>query len=94
MTQSLELIAMARAIAVRRAGEEIAAVSEFQSGNLWNASLADARAALLAIREPTEAMREALSSTNLMWREMNSKLVWQTYVDHILSTPTNEARKG
>ena len=47
---------VARALAVRRAGAEVAAVSEFQAGNLWCEAKADARAAIEAMREPTEAM--------------------------------------
>lgn len=43
-----------------------------------------ARAAIEAMREPTEGQYEALSATGLMWREMNSKLVWQTYIDAAL----------
>jgi hypothetical protein len=44
-----------------------------------------ARAAMEAMREPTEAQYEALSATNKTWRELTSRLVWQTYIDAALS---------
>lgn len=43
-----------------------------------------ARAAIAAMREPTEDMRDALSATGKMWRELNSETVWQTYIDAAL----------
>jgi hypothetical protein len=43
-----------------------------------------ARAAIEAMREPTEAQYAALSATGKMWRELNSKTVWQTYIDAAL----------
>ena len=43
-----------------------------------------ARAAILAMREPNEAQYDALCATNLMWRELNSLKVWQTYIDAAL----------
>lgn len=48
------------------------------------AAIRAARAAIAAMREPTEAQYEALSGAGLMWRDMNSKFVWQTYVDAAL----------
>lgn len=43
-----------------------------------------ARAAVAAMRDPTEAQYGALSATGKMWRELDSKTVWQTYIDAIL----------
>ena len=49
----------------------------------------DARAGVVAVleavREPSEGQYEALSGTGLMWRELNSKRVWQTYVDALIA---------
>jgi len=36
------------------------------------------------MREPTEEQYEALSATGKMWRELDSKTVWQTYIDAAL----------
>lgn len=43
-----------------------------------------ARAAIAAMREPTQAQYEALSATNKMWRELDSRTVWQIYIDAAL----------
>lgn len=40
-----------------------------------------ARAIIRAMREPTEAQYDALCATNKVWRELNSYIVWQTYID-------------
>lgn len=50
-----------------------------------------ARAAIEAMREPTMAQYEALSATGLMWRELNSTKVWQTYIDAALTKPSAAA---
>lgn len=47
-----------------------------------------AAAAIEAMREPTEAQYEALSATNLLWRQLDSRRVWQTYIDAALAEPT------
>jgi len=52
-----------------------------QSQNYWRIG---ARAAIAAMREPTEEQYEALSATGKMWRELDSKTVWQTYIDAAL----------
>lgn len=43
------------------------------------------RAILLAMREPTAAQYDALCATGKMWGELDSKTVWQTYIDSILA---------
>jgi hypothetical protein len=43
-----------------------------------------ARAAIAAMREPTNEQYEALSATGKMWRELDSRTVWQTYIDAAL----------
>jgi hypothetical protein len=42
------------------------------------------RAVLLAAREPTESQYDALCATDKMWRDLDSKTVWQTYIDALL----------
>lgn len=44
-----------------------------------------AKAAIEAMREPTEVQYEALCATGLMWRDLNSTKVWQTYIDAALT---------
>lgn len=48
-------------------------------------NLVAGRAAIAAMREPTEGMYEALSATGKMWREMNSREVWYNQIDAALS---------
>lgn len=43
-----------------------------------------ARAAIAAMREPTEEQYDALCATDKMWRELTSRIVWQTYIDAAL----------
>lgn len=43
-----------------------------------------ARAAIEAMREPTEAMYEAVSATGKMWRETNSTEVYRAMIDGAL----------
>lgn len=44
-----------------------------------------ARAAILAMREPTAEMYEALVNSGKMWGEQNSLSVWQTFIDAALA---------
>jgi hypothetical protein len=44
-------------------------------------SKALARAAIEAMRVPTDAQYEALCATGKVWRELNSQTVWETYID-------------
>jgi hypothetical protein len=46
-----------------------------------------ARAALEALREPTEEQLDALLWLNKMWREMNSREVYRTMIDAALTAP-------
>ncbi len=48
-------------------------------------SLEIARVAVEAMREPTVAQYDALAATDLMWKQLNSTKVWQTYIDAILN---------
>lgn len=50
-----------------------------------------ARAAIEAMREPTEEQYHALCATNKMWAQLDSKTVWQTYIDAALGKPTSAA---
>ena len=43
-----------------------------------------ARTAIEAMREPTEAMYDAVSATDKMWRELNSTQVYQAMIDGAL----------
>ena len=43
-----------------------------------------ARAVIAAMREPTEAMYDAVSATGKMWRETNSTEIWRTMIDGAL----------
>lgn len=43
-----------------------------------------ARVAIEAMREPTRAQYDALCATHKLWRELDSKTVWQTYIDAAL----------
>lgn len=62
---------------------------EIPSPGYWDRHSEDwadlARAAVEALREPNEAQYEALSATDLAWRDLNSTKVWQTYIDAILN---------
>lgn len=57
----------------------------------WTLWVEEARAAIESMREPSEAQYEALSATGMMWREMNSRFVWQTYIDATLSSASPAA---
>jgi hypothetical protein len=48
------------------------------------AAIAVARAAIEAMREPTEEMYDALSARDKMWRDTNSTEVWQALIDGAL----------
>lgn len=50
----------------------------------WPNYVGQVRAAIEAMREPTEAQYEALSATDKLWRELDSRTVWQTYIDAAL----------
>ena len=52
-----------------------------------------ARAAIAAMREPTNEQYEALSATGKMWRELDSRTVWQTYIDAALECSTKPDEK-
>ena len=43
------------------------------------------RAILQAMREPTESQYDALSNSGVMWRDLNSAIVWTTYIDALLN---------
>lgn len=45
----------------------------------------NARAAILAIREPDETQYAAICATGKMWRDLNSCAVWQLYIDALLN---------
>lgn len=80
-----ELEAVARAIlkadpAPHFSPEEI----ERHADKHWRDWLPEARAALMAIREPSEGMYEALADKGVMWRDQTSRGVWQAYIDHVL----------
>lgn len=47
--------------------------------------IAQAKAAICAMREPTEAQYNALSATNKLWRELTSYDVWTTYIDTVVN---------
>lgn len=40
---------------------------------------------LTAMREPTEKQYNALCATDTMWRELNSLIVWQRYIDAVIN---------
>lgn len=44
----------------------------------------NARCAIEAMREPTEEQYDALSNLGKMWKEINSTIAWQTYIDGAL----------
>lgn len=52
-----------------------------------------ARAAIETIRDVTDDQRDALSALGLMWRDLNSEIVWHAYVDALLGG-TPPAREG
>ena len=43
-----------------------------------------ARAAIKAMREPTQAQYDALCATNKIWSELDSLTVWQIYIDAVI----------
>lgn len=51
----------------------------------WSLSIDGAKkaavAAIEAMREPTDEQYSALCATNKIWRELDSRTVWQTYID-------------
>lgn len=52
--------------------------------NRRTSSLRKASKAIEAMLEPTEAMYDALSATDKMWREQTSTTVWRTMIDGAL----------
>lgn len=56
-------------------------ISSHEIGIAWAECLLIARAAIRAMREPTDQQYESLSATDKLWRELDSKTVWQTYID-------------
>ncbi len=44
-----------------------------------------ARAAVEAMREPTQAQYDALSASDTLWRNLTSTKVWMAYIDAILN---------
>lgn len=44
-----------------------------------------ARAMIAEMREPTEIQYDTLSNKGKLWREINSKEVWTTYIDALVS---------
>lgn len=42
------------------------------------------RAVLAEMREPTRSQYDALSGLDGQWRDFNSTIVWQTYIDALL----------
>lgn len=56
--------------------------------------IASVRAVLTAMREPTQAQYDALCATDKMWRELDSKTVWQTYIDALLSDGGEAGKTG
>ncbi len=50
----------------------------------WKNYEGHARAAIEAMRDPTEEQYEALCATGLMWKDQSSQTVWQTYIDAAL----------
>lgn len=65
------------------------AIADDTNGDLINpgdhdggiASLRIARAAIRAMREPAPEFFDALAATDKMWRELNSTIVWRTFID-------------
>jgi hypothetical protein len=45
-----------------------------------------ARLAISAMREATQEQYDALCATDKVWRDLDSKTVWQTYIDAALGT--------
>lgn len=43
--------------------------------------------AVMLMRNPSGWQYAALCATDKMWRELDSKTVWQTYIDAILNEP-------
>jgi hypothetical protein len=60
-------------------------VPDEQQPTLGENKLTLARAAIAAMREPTEAMFDALSNTNVMWEDNNSRGVWTAMCDGALN---------
>lgn len=77
---------VARALAKVDLNAELSAesVAEYVDA-FWPNFIDAASAAIEEMREPIEAQRDALSATGKMWRELDSKTVWQTYIDAALS---------
>ena len=44
-----------------------------------------AKAAIKAMREPTQAQYDALCATNKIWSELDSLTVWRTYIDAVIN---------
>lgn len=64
-------------LAVRKAIEDVADLDDSMHEIIG-------RAAITAMREPTEAQYNALCATGKLWRELNSYEVWTTYIDEEL----------
>ena len=94
MNEMIERVA--KALRRRRLGDAVWDEMDENERNTWESAwdsldgwdrarlLADAKAAIAAMREPTDEQYYALCATDKMWREMNSELVWKTYIDAAL----------
>ena len=90
---------VARAIATARAGPENAAESEFKAGNLWCEAKREARAAIEAMREPTEAMQEAYYDQRRDYDDHPSEMIlhldrYRAMIDAALGTETASPADG
>lgn len=57
------------------------AIVKRQHPHLYEEWLRTARRHIRAMREPTQEQYDALCATDKMWRELNSEVVWKTYID-------------
>lgn len=58
--------------------------SPFVEAAVQEHAVAQVRAVIAAMREPTESQYDALCRTDKMWREQTSETVWTTYIDALL----------
>jgi hypothetical protein len=75
---------VAKAIDADRRGWALVPPEGATDENRWKTYTPIAYAAIAAMREPTNEQYEALSATGKMWRELDSRTVWQTYIDAAL----------
>ncbi len=100
MRSELRRMAREKASISARTMVERVAIAMFDKGEKWTTMggqhwdtapevqkqvlRAQARAAIEALREPTEAMLATLSAKDKLWRDTNSTEVWQAFIDGAL----------